>query len=195
MKDPISTILFLMLLVVIQIPPAMAQDKKNNNNISKKECNALASLINQRLSYMKDVAAYKWVNQIPIEDLEREKVVIESSLKSAEAYQLDGASSQAFFETQIKLAKLIQQYWFDKWEKKGFEEYPFADLTTEIRPALIQLGDDILKALKDFSPWKYSERQFPQMRSVFFKTIKMKGLSAKEEKELWEAIQLIRPID
>ena len=34
-------------------------------------------LINERLGHMKTVAAHKWINQLPIEDLAREEVVIE----------------------------------------------------------------------------------------------------------------------
>ena len=44
------------------------------------QAQSLDELVTARLSQMKDVAAYKWINNRAIEDLEREKVVIDNAV-------------------------------------------------------------------------------------------------------------------
>ena len=60
--------------------------------------------------------------------------------------QLRVAPVQALFALQIEAAKEIQRYWFERW--RAGEAAPAApDLRSELRPALLALGDDILEAL------------------------------------------------
>lgn len=47
-----------------------------------------ARLINERLSYMKDVAGYKAEQHLPIEDLTQEKKVLDQSLSEADSLGL-----------------------------------------------------------------------------------------------------------
>ena len=103
-------------------------------------------LINLRLGYMKDVAAYKWIHGIPIEDLQREAQVIAAARNSGLRYGLTVSSSEAFFGQQILAAKEIQRYWFQIWqETSGPTQAP--GLSTVIRPRLIELGNQITAAL------------------------------------------------
>lgn len=111
----------------------------------------LAGLINERLGYMKDVAAYKWLQQRPIEDLEREAVVLAAASRSGLDYNITVASSEAFFTVQIEAAKEIQRYWFDHWQTHGSPEKP-ADLITIVRPALLDLGEQITAQLGTSQP-------------------------------------------
>lgn len=102
----------------------------------------LSALINERLSYMKAVAAYKWLNELPIEDLEREATVIATAQRSGLDHGITVDSSETFFQAQITAAKEIQSYWYAKWE---LGEGPTAapDLNKEVRPALLKLGHAI----------------------------------------------------
>jgi cyclohexadienyl dehydratase len=95
---------------------------------------------------MQDVAAYKWLNQRPIEDLERETVVLTAASRSGLDYNITVASSEAFFAAQIEAAKEIQRYWFDQWQTHGAPETA-ADLITTVRPALLDLGEQITAQL------------------------------------------------
>ena len=58
-------------------------------NAEQKESSALFSLINKRLSYMEDVALYKYEKNIKIEDLDREQIVINEALEEAAEKDLD----------------------------------------------------------------------------------------------------------
>ncbi len=106
-----------------------------------------AELINERLSHMRDVAAYKWINQRPIEDLEREAVVIAAATRSGLDQNITAASSKAFFVAQIAAAKEIQQYWFNYWQQHGDPDSP-PDLVNVVRPELLRLGNQILAGLR-----------------------------------------------
>ena len=106
----------------------------------------LSALINERLSHMQSVAAYKWLNQLPIEDLPREATVIASAQRSGLNLGITMDSSDRFFSAQIVAAKEIQQYWFSKWQQ-GNAPDKAPDLVNEVRPKLLTLGDQITRQL------------------------------------------------
>jgi cyclohexadienyl dehydratase len=105
-------------------------------------------LISQRLALMQDVAAFKWANGLPIEDLERERIVLEAAVRSGLDHGLTATSVESFFALQIKAAKEIQRYWFDRWGRDD-DAPPAPDLATTIRPQIVELGDAILAAAPD----------------------------------------------
>ena len=107
---------------------------------------ALYRLINERLSLMEQVAAYKWINEQPIAVPERETLVISNAVRDGLQYGITTDSSSAFFLAQIAAAKIIQQCWFDRWEA---EKPPVTaeDLAGVIRPKLISLGREIASRL------------------------------------------------
>ena len=153
----------------------------------------LAKLVNERLSYMEAVAAYKWEHSLAIEDLEREKVVIQSSMDQAGNFGLDSISTRMFFEQQIEAAKQIQRYWFKHWEQNGFEpDQNFGDLKTEIRPVLLQLGKQILASISELKLWEVPKASKRQDRLDFTTHLTTEGLRKKDKKQLYKAVMQIR---
>lgn len=140
-----------------------------------------ANLINERLSHMKDVAAYKWLNQRPIEDLEREAVVIATATRSGLDYNITTTSSRTFFVAQISAAKEIQQYWFDHWEQHGAPGSA-PDLMSVVRPELLRLGNEILAGLTTAG-------------TINPRDIQAQGLSRKTAQQLALAAGQIRVYD
>ena len=57
---------------------------------------SLVQAISERLSYMEDVGAYKAQNKIPVEDVEREKIVLSKAKELAAAHGLDHNSMERF---------------------------------------------------------------------------------------------------
>jgi len=105
-------------------------------------------LIVERLALMKDVATYKYLNGIPVEDLEREAVVVAHAADKARAAGLSGDAMVPFFEAQIDAAKAIQTCWIARWDSNDAPPPVDApNLETEIRPRLIELGDALIAAL------------------------------------------------
>ncbi len=106
---------------------------------------ALYDLIGERLSLMRDVAAYKWFNDLPVEDPERERTVIDAAAADALRHQLRPEPAARFFAVQIEAAKDIQRYWLTRWKSDdGPQSEP--DLSGVLRPRLLALGNDILAA-------------------------------------------------
>jgi len=106
----------------------------------RSEDDHLADLLARRLAMMPFVAAWKRAHQLPIEDLEREAVVLRRAQQGARARGLDPERMRAFFAAQIDLAKAIQR-------RAPASEARF-DLATELRPLLSRLGDRIVAALE-----------------------------------------------
>lgn len=108
-----------------------------------------AALVAERLSVMKDVAQWKHVRGAPVEDLDREKVVLDKAVAVAEAEGLASDTVRPFFAAQIEAAKDIQRCWIARWE--GGAALPAGappDLKADIRPRLIALGEAILAAIR-----------------------------------------------
>ena len=113
------------------------------------DAGALFASVNARLSLMKPVAAWKLDKGVAVEDLAREKVVLDKAVASAEQLGINAASTRAFFQAQIEAAKEIQRCWIKRWQSGAapkMTEYP--DLKDEIRPDLIRLGREILVRFK-----------------------------------------------
>ncbi|MFU8817456.1 MAG: gamma subclass chorismate mutase AroQ [Pseudomonadales bacterium] len=108
---------------------------------------SLYELIGKRLELMQVVAAHKWHHGLPIEDLEREALVIEQAAADALRHGLRVDASRAFFAAQIDAAKEIQAYWHGVWQQ-GSGPAAAADLDTQVRPELLRLGAEILAAAR-----------------------------------------------
>ena len=65
---------------------------------------SLFQAIAERLRYMEDVAVYKAQNQIPVEDVGREKKVLSNAKELAATHGLDPDSMERFFIAQISAA-------------------------------------------------------------------------------------------
>ena len=139
--------------------------------------------INERLSWMDDVALYKLLNTVAVEDLEREAVVIQKALEGAEAAGLDPISVEAFFRSQIAAAKAIQYRCLAQWQFAGPDGNASADLDGTIRPALIRIGGDFLEFLGEylekFGP--LDESQWP----LFLASVDVGRLTVLEKRQLF----------
>lgn len=98
----------------------------------------LVDLLGRRLSLMPAVAAYKRAHGLPIDDPQREALVLQKAVDDAAEAGLEPDSVRALFAEQITLAKAVQQ------RDPGAEAI---DLDRVLRPALDVLGRRILVAL------------------------------------------------
>ncbi len=97
----------------------------------------LRRLIEERLAVMPDVARYKWNTNSPIEDLLREKIIIDGLKADARALGVPESWAEIFFRAQIDAAKIIQREHFARWKRQGAARFDAApDLATVIRPRL-----------------------------------------------------------
>jgi chorismate mutase len=133
-----------MLLAACAAPPPASDVEKIDR---------VLMLIHQRLGYMDDVARNKWNSGAPIEDLPRERAIIDEIGAQAAGYGLNPAFARDFFRAQIEASKTIQRARFAEWHAK--KQPPFknvVDLRDRIRPALDELTPELMKALAAAQP-------------------------------------------
>jgi chorismate mutase len=113
----------------------------------------LLGLIQERLDVAPEVARTKWNTKASIEDLPREKQIIDGVAKGAPGYGLDPQAAGAFFTGQIEASKVVQKTLHAEWTAK--RQPPFitvADLGKDIRPVLDRLTPAMLRALAEALP-------------------------------------------
>ena len=181
MKIRFSSIAFCNLfgVIVIALPGfAIAQETE------------IFSLINERLSYMEDVALYKDQNNLPVEDLEREKIVIENAVAAATEIGLIGSSIESFFNVQIKVAKAIQYRSIANWISEPTNRKA-SDLVSDIRPALTSLGDDIVNGLLEYLVTRGPIQE--SQRGSFHLSISIQNVSTADKDLLFDSLLRVRP--
>ncbi|NDW99172.1 chorismate mutase [Acinetobacter baumannii] len=103
-----------------------------------------ARLINERLSYMKDVAGYKAEQHLRIEDLTQEKKVLDQSLSEADAFGLNSETVKPFIVAQMDVAKAIQYRYRADWLSSPETNWKPQDLS-EVRVKISALNTELLK--------------------------------------------------
>lgn len=146
----------------------------------------LFDLINQRLSYMEDVALYKAQHGLAVEDKEREAIVIANTAQSAEMNGIEISSAETFFAAQIEVAKYIQWRVLEVHSEQEIAEAAPRDLIEEIRPALNQLGDSMLESISDYLK-HYGPVAEDQM-DLFNQRVVNAYLSTEQRKDLFDAL-------
>jgi len=110
---------------------------------------AVFARIAERLALMKPVAAWNRINGVAVEDRAREAVVLEEASAAAEEAGLVAATARPFFAAQIEAAKEIQRCWIARWDAGApLPPTPPSDLSTEIRPRLLEIGAALLAAIE-----------------------------------------------
>ncbi len=107
-----------------------------------------ARLVNERLSYMKDVAGYKAEQHLSIEDLTQEKKVLDQSLSEAESFGLNSETVKPFIVTQMNVAKAIQYRYRADWLSSPESNWKPQDLA-EVRLKISSLNTELLKNIAD----------------------------------------------
>ena len=106
---------------------------------------AVFTLINERLTYMQDVAYYKVRHQLPIEDRTRAILVLNKARQQAQAVGLAPDSVEAFYRIQIAAAKAVQYRYCAQWlfDASVGTAKPVRDLKLQVRPRTVAIGQSI----------------------------------------------------
>ena len=106
----------------------------------------LAELTDCRLDLAYDVARAKYVSGAAIEDLEREKVVVDNGVKALP--NVDETLVRRYWAAQIEASKAVQRGLIDGWKAANTAKFADApDLTLEVRPKLDLLTTAISNTL------------------------------------------------
>ncbi|MBV1932961.1 MAG: gamma subclass chorismate mutase AroQ [Porticoccaceae bacterium] len=165
---------------------------------SESELARLLDLVNERLQLMKDIAAYKFVNNVDIENTQREEIVLKRVLVGAQENQLNPESVEAFFRLQIQLAKEVQKAWIKHWEVNrggASANLVAADLNAEIRPKLISLGDQIIHQIPRALPELHGTERFASNLQEINQAITNPYVSNSRKQQLLDTLMKIRAED
>ncbi|WP_083699808.1 transporter substrate-binding domain-containing protein [Shewanella sp. UCD-KL12] len=175
--------------------PVSANDQLNETKANNQ---LLYTQINTRLGYMKAVARYKWQHQIPIEVLERDRLVLDKSMAMAKEYGLNPVEVEQFFKVQIALAKKIQRHYHQQWQqeeesqqlnnqnKQAQGSQSKAPTLAEIRPQLISLGREIIASIASHQ----GEHDF----SLLNESLSSPALDINDKAQVFAALTSINPL-
>jgi cyclohexadienyl dehydratase len=168
-----------------QAPVAFAESAQDATRVIK--------LIDDRLTIMPEVAAWKWRARQPITDLAREREVLERSVADAEAIGLDGASARHFFDVQIGMARAVQAQSFARWQALSGPQLPMnRDLNRELRPALDAIGRELLAAMYLASADLSRALQETAVTARFEQLKRHDGVTAEHINELRTALLAVK---
>ncbi len=170
-----------LLLLLCYMSPLQAQ----NNSETK----LIFQLINERLTYMEGVAFYKREASKPVEDVVREKQVLDKSMVKADEYGLNSSSTKNFFQVQINAAKAIQYRYQADWLLNPPEDQVVPNLMTDIRPNLNRIGDELMSAISAYL--KSGKRFTDKQGREFLSAINVHNLSDQEKDKIFKALQQI----
>lgn len=175
---PIKTLLFILLLSFKQLSAADAPT-----------ADEIFSVINERLSYMEDIAIFKTYEHLPVEDLQRERKLLDNMQTIALQQGLDPSSIEQFFMAQIAVAKAIQHRYRAEWQTNRPSRKPL-DLKTQIRPALIHLGEKMIKQMAKYCSvfGGFKSEQF----NAFETAITIENVTESEKRILFNALLKVR---
>jgi chorismate mutase len=75
-------------------------------------------LINARFNYMQTIAAYKYINHVPVTVPIHQRVMMKEAVTTGLALHLNGQTVRQFYDVQIAIGKEIQRSWMHQWDQE-----------------------------------------------------------------------------
>ncbi len=157
--------------------------------VQAQQCGQTAPLINERLSYMKDVVGYKAENHLPIEDRIQEEKVINSAMAQAESLGLNGESIKPLMVAQINAAKAIQYRYRADWlsqPEPGWQPKPLDDVRANIGELSTKILEQIAEELKTCKPAEMGDK------AHFINTIRQHNLTSADVEAIFSTFNQVK---
>ncbi|ECJ5871657.1 chorismate mutase [Salmonella enterica subsp. salamae] len=113
------------------------------DSVTSVSLGAFSTALNERMSLMKDVAAYKMKHHLPIEDFTREQNVFAEAEEEAKNNGLDPYSITSFIRSLMDASKAIQYRYFAQWRTGSKPSFPIQTLSVT-RQRIRQLDNQLL---------------------------------------------------
>jgi len=149
---------------------------------------SLGKLVNERLSWMKDVAGAKAQHHQAIEDLAQEQKVLERAVIDAESLGLNGESVKPFIQAQMDAAKAIQYRYRADWlavPETSWQPRPL----DEVRKQISELSDTILRKVAE--RLKANGKLTEADKKEFMRTVQQHNLTEQDKARMWRALTSI----
>ena len=179
------TILFLFLLTApAGAAPAFAD--------ADADVRAIYQSMQARLRLMRDVAAWKHARNAPVVDPERERQVLDATVRQASDLGIDGESARRLFSLQIRLAVRVQEFLIADWRAGAPAPQEVRDLASELRPKLDGIGAELLQAIYLALP-ELQRQDFAAHYGSYARIVEAPGLTDADRTELANALASLRP--
>ncbi|CDG48784.1 chorismate mutase [Serratia symbiotica] len=149
---------------------------------------AIGGLVNQRLSFMKDVAGYKAQQHLPIEDVTQEAKVLAVSEAEAERLGLVSTSVRPLIVAQMDAAKAIQYRYRADWlatPEPGWQPRPLDSVRSQIAQLSSRILQQLVKQLRT-GPLTDADR------GDFLRTVNQVNLSDADKQRLFDALLVVK---
>jgi cyclohexadienyl dehydratase len=153
----------------------------------------VSELMAARLQLMPEVAAWKLVRQLPVQDVERERRVLQTTVQRARTLGIEAAAAERLFALQIELARGVQQAAIEHWRRTGVTPSAARSLDRELRPQLDELGARLLQALYLALPHLSSPRFDPD-DAALTRPLLAVGIAASDVRSLLRALAELRRV-
>jgi cyclohexadienyl dehydratase len=183
---------FLLLLLLLALPASARADQRFSSAAA--DVDQVLRLADERMSLMPGVAAFKWQNQAPILDPERERAVTTHAVDLARSMGFAPEGIQAVFEVQVRAARESQARLHEAWRTRGFDfPGPIPDLQRDVRPKLDQFTAGFLRALYLAAP-ELSRSDFGNTNVTRIDNLRAPGWTDADRRELLAALAKVRKL-
>jgi serine protease Do len=137
----------------------VAVEKKNRKLASAtdkaKAIDKLLNLIKRRLDLSADVAHYKFVNKVPIEDLNREREHLTNLIEIAREQGLAEDLARDFVIAQLGASRQLQKDLHARWTKdeKSLPAADIPDLKKSLRPKIDKVSNELMDIFVTLQPY------------------------------------------
>ena len=152
---------------------------------------AVFELLQSRLQLMKDVAAWKHTQGVPVVDPERERQVLDATVDRASELGIDAESARRLFSLQIQLAVRVQETLISDWRSGRPAPKDAPDLASQLRPQLDRLGRELLHATYIALP-ELQRADFAARYGPYANVVDGPGLTQSDRRELTQALASLR---
>jgi cyclohexadienyl dehydratase len=152
---------------------------------------AVFQSMQDRLRVMQDVAAWKHARHAPVVDPDRERQVLEATVRQASELGIDAASARRLFSLQIRLAVGVQESLIAKWRSGASAPQEVRDLASELRPQLDRIGSELLRAIYLALP-EFQRQDFVAHYGGYARIVDAAGLTDADRSELVNALASLR---
>lgn len=152
------------------------------------ERHSVGNLINERLSYMKDVAGDKAQHHQAIEDLPQEKKVLEKAVADAGTLGIKGETVKPFIQAQMDAAKAIQYRFRADWlsvPETDWKPRPLSEVRDKIGWLSYAILQTVAERLKSGGPLTAQEK------ARFMQDIRQQNLNDRDKLLIWDALNKV----
>jgi len=137
--------------VLIAEPAPSTVQTVDNEFIEK--IDGVLNAMQELFATMQNVAKWKWNHKSSIENMEKERILLEKCSQKGIHAGLSSEMVKDVFQAQLEAMKMIQINYFEHWKKDGIDRFAdILDYKTKLKPQIEKNYEHFLVQLKAVMP-------------------------------------------